>query len=291
MDLSKLKNRPAYPFETIAVAVSFSPRCLPVLAQAKYISDVLNASLLIIHIGEKSSEKEQKLDELMNTLGMDDSHNRVIWMEGEPVETILKLCKLNMVDLLVLGALEKENVLKFYLGSIARNISRKAKCSVLLLTNPTKQPLRYRKIVVNGVENPKTVHTIKTAFYFAKHVKAKDVTIVNEVNVPGLAMAMADDSTAPEAKEIKKHLNEDIEENIQSIVKKCDTGDINVFNKSIKGKPGYAISKYAKDKRADMLVINSPDTSLNLLDRIFAHDIEYVLAHLPCNLLIVHSRV
>lgn len=291
MDLAKLKKRPAYPFETIAVAVSFSPRCLPVLAQAKYISDSLNSSLLLIHIGEKSSEKEQKLDELMNKLGMDDTHYRVIWMEGEPVETILKLCKLNMVDLLVLGALEKENVLKFYLGSIARNISRKAKCSVLLLTNPTEQPLRYRKIVVNGVENPKTVHTINAAFYFANHVKAKDVTIVNEVNVPGLAMAMADDSTAPEAKEIKKHLNEDIEENIQSIVKKCDTGDINVFNKSIKGKPGYAISKYSKDKRADMLVINSPDTSLNLLDRIFAHDIEYVLAHLPCNLLIIHSRV
>lgn len=291
MDLSKLKKRPAYPFETIAVAVSFSPRCLPVLAQAKYLSDSLNSSLLLIHIGEKSSEKEQTLDELMGKLGMDDSHYRVIWMEGDPVDTILKLCKLNMVDLLVLGALEKENVLKFYLGSIARNISRKAKCSVLLLTNPTEQPLKYRKIVVNGVENPKTVHTINTAFYFAKHVKAKDVTIVNEVNVPGLAMAMADDSTAPEAKEIKKHLNEEGEENIQSIVEKCDTKDLNVFNKSIKGKPGYAISKYAKDRKADVLVINSPDTSLNLLDRIFAHDIEYVLAHLPCNLLIVHSRV
>ncbi|MFY9307967.1 MAG: universal stress protein [Bacteroidia bacterium] len=291
MDLSKLKKRPAYPFETIAVAVSFSPRCLPVLAQAKYLSDVLNASLLLIHIGEKSSEKERQLDDLMSKLGMDDSHYRVIWMEGEPVETILKLCKLNMVDLLVLGALEKENVLKFYLGSIARNISRRAKCSVLLLTNPTEQPIRYRKIVVNGVENPKTVHTISTAFYFAKHVKAKDVTIVNEVNVPGLAMAIADDSTAPEAKEIKKHFNEEVEEHIQSIVKQCDTADINVMNKSVKGKPGYAISKYAKDRKADVLVINSPDTNLNLLDRIFTHDIEYILAHLPCNLLIVHSRV
>ena len=291
MDLSKLKKRPAYPFETIAVAVSFSPRCLPVLAQAKYLSDVLKASLLLIHIGEKSSEKERQLDDLMSKLGMNDSHYRVIWMEGEPVETILKLCKLNMVDLLVLGALEKENVLKFYLGSIARNISRRAKCSVLLLTNPTEQPIRYKKIVVNGVENPKTVHTISTAFYFAKHVKAKDVTIVNEVNVPGLAMAIADDSTAPEAKEIKKHFNEEVEEHIQSIVKQCDTADINVMNKSVKGKPGYAISKYAKDRKADVLVINSPDTNLNLLDRIFTHDIEYILAHLPCNLLIVHSRV
>ncbi len=291
MDLSKLKKRPAYPFETIAVAVSFSPRCLPVLAQAKYLADVLKATLILIHIGEKNSEKERQLDDLMNKLGMDDNHYRVIWMEGEPVETILKLCKLNMVDLLVLGALEKENVLKFYLGSIARNISRRAKCSVLLLTNPTEQPIRYKKIVVNGVENPKTVHTINTGFYLAKHLKSKDVTIINEVNVPGLTMAIADESTAPEAKEIKKHFNEEVEENIHSIIKKCDTEGINVTNKSIKGKPGYAISKYAKDRKADILVINSPDTHLNLLDRIFTHDIEYILAHLPCNLLIVHSRV
>lgn len=291
MDLSKLKKRPAYPFETIAVAVSFSPRCLPVLVQAKHLADALNATLLLIHIGEKNREKESRLDEYMSKLGLDDNRNRVIWMEGEPVETILKLCKLNMVDLLVLGALEKENVLKFYLGSIARNISRRAKCSVLLLTNPTEQAFKYKKMVVSGVENPKTVNTIKTTFYLAKHLKVKDVTIVNEMSVPGLAMAIADDSTAPEAKEIKKIFSDEVEENILSIVKSCDTQDINVINKSIKGKPGYAISKYAKDRKADILVINSPDTSLNLLDRIFAHDIEYILAHLPCNLLIVHSRV
>ncbi len=291
MDLSKLKKRPAYPFETIAIAVSFSPRCLPVLAEAKRLSDVLNAALILMHIGEKTSEKERHLDEMMSQVGMDDSRYRVIWMAGDPVDTILELCKLNIVDLLILGALEKENVIKFYLGSIARNISRRAKCSVLLLTKPSEQPLKYKKIVVSGVENPKTIHTISTTFYLAKHLKVKDVTIVNEMNVPGLAMAIADDSTAPEAKEMKKNLNEEMEATIQAIVEKCDTTDINVSNKSIKGKPGYAISKYAKDRKADLLVINSPDTHLNLLDRIFTHDIEYILAHLPCNLLIVHSRV
>lgn len=291
MDLSKLKKRPSHPFETIAVAVSFSPRCIHVLAEAKLLSETFKASLILIHIGEKTSEKEQHFDDLMNQVGMDDSHYRVIWMEGDTVDTILKLCKLNMVDLLILGALEKENVLKFYLGSIARNISRKAKCSVLLLTNPSEQLRKYKKIVVNGVENPKTIHTVSTAFYVAKHLNVKDVTIVNEMNVPGLAMAIADDSTLPEAKEIKKNLNEEMEESIHSIIEKCDTTGINVMNKSIKGKPGYAISKYAKDRKADLLVINSPDTHLNFLDRIFTHDIEYILAHLPCNLLIVHSRL
>ncbi|MGZ4118682.1 MAG: universal stress protein [Bacteroidia bacterium] len=287
MDLSKLKKRPSYPFETIAVAISFSPRCQYVLVEAKRLADILGSALLLIHIGDKTSEKERELDEMMAAVGINANHSRVIWMDGEPVDTILKLCKLNIVDLLVLGALEKENILKFYLGSIARNISRKAKCSVLLLTNPTDQLQKFKKFVVNGVENPKTIHTINTALYLAKNLKVKDVTIVNELQVPGIPM----DSTAPEAKELKKNITEEVVENLQSVIEKCDVGDIKVTDKIIKGKPGYAISKFSRDKKADLLVINSPDTHLNLLDRIFAHDIEYILADLPCNVLIVHSRV
>lgn len=291
MDLSKLKKRPSYPFETIAVAISFSPSCQSLLAEAKRLSDVLGASLLLLHIGDQTPEKEQKLDSIMDTVGLDPKRSRVIWMEGDPIDTILKLCKLNIVDLLVLGALEKENILKFYLGSIARNISRKAKCSVLLLTNPSDEPMKLKKIVVNGVENPKTIHTINTSLYLAKHLKVKDLNIVKEVDISGIAMAIADNTTAPQTKEIKKNITDESEETLQMIIDKCDIGEINVTDKIIKGKPGYAISKFAKDKRADLLVINSPDTHLNVFDRIFTHDIEYILADLPCNVLIIHSRV
>jgi nucleotide-binding universal stress UspA family protein len=291
MDLSKLKKRPSYPFETIAVAVSFSPRCEFLLAEAKRIADICGATLILLHVGEKTREKEQALDVMIANSGIDANKSRLIWMDGEPVDTILQLCKLNIVDLLILGALEKENFLKFYIGSIARNISRKAKCSVLLFTHPSTKPQKFKKIIVNGVDNPKTIHTINTALYVAKHFKVNDVTIVNEVEVPGLAMTIAEDSTAPQTKEIKKNFEEGSAETLQTIIEKCDVGNVNVTNKVLKGKPGYAISKYARDKNADLLVINSPDTNLNLFDRIFAHGIEYILADLPCNVLIVHSRV
>jgi len=144
---------------------------------------------------------------------------------------------------------------------------------------------------VNGVENPKTIHTINTALYLAKNFHIREVNIVNELDVPGLAMAIADDSTAPESRDIKKSFTEESEENLQQVLNKCDAGQVQVMHKTIKGKHGYAISKYARDKKADLLVINSPDTQLNVFDRIFTHDIEYILADLPTNVLIVHSRV
>lgn len=291
MDLSKLKNRPSYPFETIAVAVGFSPRLEAILSETKRLNEAIGARLIFIHVGEKTREKEHQLEALIDKLEFDRNNLRVIFMDGEPVETILSLCKLNIVDLLVLGALEKENVLKYYLGSVARSICRRAKCSVVLLTKPSTEANKFRKIVVNGVDNKKTIHTIKTAVYLAKRTKVKEITVVNEINNPALAMSMADSSTAPEATKIKKEIEETQNNRLHEVIEKCKIAEISFTEKNVKGKPGFAISKYARDKKADLLIINSPDQQLNVFDRIFTHDIEYILADLPCNLMIVHSRV
>lgn len=292
MDLSKLKKRPAYPFETIAVALGFTPRLEAVLAEATRLARSVNATLILMHVGEKTREKEEHLDRIIDKLAIDKMHWRLIWMEeGEPVDTILRLSKLNIVDLLIIGALEKENILKYYLGSVARNLSRKAKCSVLLLTHPSEENRKYRKFVVTGVDNPKTIHTINASIYLAKALGVKDITIVSEVHTPGLAMTMADSSSAPEASKIKKDIVEKESNKLHNLIDHCNAEGVKITEKTINGKPGFAIRNYAESKRADLLVINSPDTQLNILDRIFTHDIEYILEDLPCDVLIVHSRL
>jgi nucleotide-binding universal stress UspA family protein len=290
-DLSKLKGRSSFPFETIAVAISFSPTLEALLSEAKRITDTLHASLLLIHVGVKTREKETRLDKLINKLGIDEKKCRINWMDGEPVDTILRLCKLNVVDLLIIGALRKENLLKFYVGSVARKISRRAKCSVLLLTNPSEEAHKVKRFVVNAADSLKSVHTINTALYLAKSFQVKEITLVKEMHIPGLAMTMAEDSTAPEASKMKKDLAEEEELGMNIMIDQCDAGDIRMNEKYIKGKPGYAVRNYAESKKADLLVVNSPDKQMRLLDRIFTHDLEYILEDLPCDVLIVHSRI
>ncbi|MEK6616801.1 MAG: universal stress protein [Bacteroidota bacterium] len=301
-DLNKLKKRPSFPFETIAVGLAFSPRTEFILTEAKKIADACGSKLVFIHAGKKTKEKEKTLDDIFFKNNIEERKVKMIWVEGDVVDSLLKLCKLNIVDLLILGALEKENIIKFYLGSIARTISRKAKCSVLLLTNASSLPAEVsvqagtqkvkQKVIVNaGADHPKTIHSINTAFYFAKHIGVKEVTLVQEVHVPALAMAMAESSSAPEVTKIRKDFSEEETTKLHSMIAKCDTENLKINEKIIKGKPGYAIRQYAETKKADLLVINSPDLHLTFFDRIFTHDIEYILADLPCNLLIVHSRV
>lgn len=292
MDYSKLKNRPSWPFETIGVAVAFSPRLENLLSEAKILAGKFNASLVLMHVGERTRDNEHKLAELMAKVGIDEKKARVVWNDGEPVETLLHLSKLHIVDLLVIGALQKENLLRFYVGSTARQVARKAKCSVLLLTEPHLNGTRFRKMAVHITDSPKTIHTLNTAIYFARSNATKEIIAISETHQPGLAMTIADDSTAGEASRIKKEFRTEAQERVNELITSCNKEQkIEISEKQVSGKPGFATRQFAATKKADLLVINSPDVKYGLMDRIFTHDMEYILEDLPCNLLIVHSRV
>jgi nucleotide-binding universal stress UspA family protein len=274
---------PSCPIKSIAVALSFSSSCQSILAEAKHLSDVFNAALLLIHVGEKTTDKEKETQEMIDNLKINIHSGQLIWAEGKEVKTILEVCDKNNVDLLVLGAKIKENILQFYMGSVARKISRKAKCSVLLVTNPEATPQEYNRMVINGAEDSKTENTIDTALYFAEHLKTKEVYIVQELDIsPSL------DAQVQSLKQKKElQTNDSL---IRSIIKKHEGKSVQITSKIIKGKPGYAINKFAQTKKADLLVVHAPETQLNVIDRIFTHDMEYILANLPCNLLILHTR-
>ena len=70
MDLSKLKKRSSYPFETIVLAVAFTPRLDSILAETQRIVEAFGSSLILIHVGEKTNEKEELLDNLVSKTGM-----------------------------------------------------------------------------------------------------------------------------------------------------------------------------------------------------------------------------
>ena len=293
MDYAKLKRRPSYPIETIAVSVAFTPRLGVLLAEAHKLTQQLSATLLIIHIGEKTQEKEDYLEGAFHSLGINQNEFRIIWMEGDVVDTLLHVCKLNIVDLLILGALPKEQYWRLFAGSISRSICRKAKTSVLLLNDPLISIQHTKRVVVNGKDHPKTPHTINTAVYFLDAIGVKEFTVVTEIENSTLAMTMAEETTAPEALKIKKDFTQEELSRITPLLNqlKESRADFKINEKIIYGKAGYEIRSFAKKKHADLLIVNSSDRKLNMLDRLFTHGLEYILEDLPCNLLIVHSRV
>ena len=289
MNYHHLKKRPAFPFETIGVALAFSPRLPAILAEAKRLAEVFKAKIILIHVGKHSARREKELNDLLVKLNFQPHHYQTVWEDGHPVETILKACKENIVDLLIAGAVEKESIFRYYIGSVSREICRNAKCSVLMLTEPSLSGTRFNNIVINGVEHPKTNHTLGAAIYFAKEAHAESLNIVRELHLPALSMSTADSTQEPE--KVKQNFIDEENQKMKVLLEKLDSSGLSMSVHTVFGKTGYAISHFSKENNSDLLVINSPDHHYTLLDRIFTHDIEYILADIPCNLLLVHSRV
>ena len=271
----------------ILIGIAFSPNLKANLFEAIRLSNMFNAELIGVNVGDQSSEKEQQLQNLLKEAPAVKNTFNCIWQKGKPVDVILDTAINQQVDLLILGALQKEKIYKYYVGSIARELTRKAPCSVLLLIKPSIERIPCKHIVVNGLKDAKTKDTIKTAFQISKDLGCKRISIVEEISQAELAVKVSDDKTLKEATIAKEKLKNREDIRVKNILEEIDSKDIIVKTQSIFGRRGYSIGHYAKVKRADLLVMNAPTKTKYYLDRIFPHDIEYILSELPTDVLIV----
>ncbi len=270
----------------ILIGIAFSPNLKVNLFETIRLSNMFNAQLIGVHVGKKSNEKEKQLQELLNEAPKLKLPLKTVWQEGEPVDVILQTAQHENVDLLILGALQKEKLFKYYVGSIARKLTRKAPCSVLLLIKPSIKRIACKHIVVSGLQDHKTEETIKAAFSLSKKLECKRVTIVEEISQSKLNVMVNDDVSLRKKTLEKEQMQEQEDVRVKKMLQHIDTNDITIKTQGIFGRRGYSIGHYAKIKRADLLVISAPKKT-GILDRIFPHDIEYILSELPTDVLIV----
>ncbi len=273
-------------FDKLLIGIAFSPNLKSNIFEAVRLANMFDAELVGVHVGTKSDEKKIALKALLTEADALKKPFKTIWKEGNPVNVILETTISEKIDLLILGAIQKENLFKYYVGSIARKITRKAPCSILLLIKPSIIRVACKHIVVNGLQEEKTEETIKTAFQISNFLQCNKITIVEEVSQAELHVKVSDDKTLRKANIAKERLSNREDQRVKHILETIDNKNITVKTQSIFGKRGYSIGHYAKVKRADLLIMNAPN-KLGFFDRIFPHDIEYILSELPTDVLIV----
>ena len=281
------------PFSTIATAIAHSPNLEANIHESIRIKNSLAENLILIHVGKKTPEDEAKFISMINSAGGAAEEVEVVWREGDPVDVILEVAEERNVELIIAGAVPREGLLRYYMGSIARRLVRAPKCnsSILLMTNPSKMKTACGRIVVNGLDHPKTSDTIKKAVEVAGRFNARELVVVEEVEPSKIGARAEDDKSLAEVNEAKKRIGAKENERINNILKEVEViSDLRISQKCIFGKPGYVIGHYAEKYCADLLIMNSPDTKLGFLDRVFTHHLEYILSELPCDLLIVNSK-
>jgi nucleotide-binding universal stress UspA family protein len=277
------------PFKSIGIGVAFSPNLKANLFEAARLALFFESKLFLIHVGEPSEDKIKALKIILAPFKKDDLDYEVIFKSGNPVDVILKATEEQNIDLLILGALQRERFLRYYVGSIARKLTRRAKCSILLLIKPSVNRVPCQHIVVNGLKDPKTERTIASAFYVSNRLQAEKLTIVEEIKQEEIKVKVDDDISLRRTNIIKERIklreNARIKDIITHIPKEY-TENITIKTQPIFGKQGYSIGHYAQISRADLLIMNAP-TKMTFWDRLFPHDIEHILTELPTDVLIL----
>jgi nucleotide-binding universal stress UspA family protein len=274
-------------FNKIAVGVAFSPTSEAMLAETIRLAKLFNSEVLLIHVGHRTAEVEQRMNAMMEKCEALRDRVSVEWGSGDPVGVILDSCKKHHVDLLVTGALKKENLVQYYVGSIARKVLRKARCSVLTIINPSIESVSYKNVVVSAEDSPYIAEAISTACSITPNDNSAWVHVVKEVKLYGLSMAAADQHTEEEYDDVRQGLVKQEIENVKEIMQRIPHDGIRVNIKTVSGKSGFELSGFAQRKNAELLVIGAPPRRFSLIDRLFPHDMEYILADLPCTLLVV----
>ena len=275
---------------TLGLAIAFSPTAERMLAEAVALAERFKARLVLIHVGEHGEKEEQLLNLLLARHPFPSERLAVRWEKGDPARAILKVCDDEFIDLLVAGALKKENLLHYYLGTIARTIMRRAHCSVLLLTQPSPNPDGFKNVVVDAEDGPFVNETISLACQLCQAQNKAWVHVVRELKLYGLAMSASDQCSEDEYELIRQGLIKDEVEKVEGFLEKIPHGNLKINIKVISGKSGFELSQFAQRKQADLLVVGAPVRRFSLFDRVFTHDLEYIFADMPCNLLIVNSR-
>ena len=278
-----------HPFKTILFGFAFSPSLKVNVLETTRIAHFFNAKLILLHVGEKTSAKLTNIEEIIEGIEHKDLSIDIQWTEGKPYDVIMEACNSMNIDLLILGARQHENMFQFYVGSIARKLTRNVCCSVLLLIKPSALRIPCKHVVVNGLDAPDTPLAITDAFYVANALGAQQLTIVEEILPREIQVTVEDDRTLKKANIVKERLKNREEFRVRKIISSLPsslTDNVKVKTQSIFGKRGYSIGHYAEVVRADLLVMNAP-TKTGLLDRIFPHDLEHILSDLPTDLLII----
>jgi len=279
-------------FKKILVGFAFSPNLKANIFTSLRLADSLKAEIFFIHVGKKTSVKEKTFEEILEDSPVQPKLIKVLWEEGGPIPTILKMCEKNKIDLLLLGAVQRENVLRFYVGSIAREITRKAPCSVLLLIKPSIEEVPSKHVVVNALNEPNTEKTIRAAFEFSSLMDIPNVTLVGEISQSKVNVTADDDESLKKVTEIKEGIENEEKNRYDEILKNIPDSlkeNKKIQSQSIFGARGYSIGHYARVVRADLLVLNSETKRSSFISRIFPKDLEHILSELPTDVLIIKN--
>lgn len=270
------------------VAAAFSPRAMAVLNESQRLLAMLKMTPIIVHVGEASKENSAKLEKtIAESYFSNISDIKLELRNGDPEVVLLEAAREHHAELIIAGAMPRESIFKFHIGSVGRNLARLAPCSVLLYANPTDEPRGMRKIH-HAVEYHKTADVgVDLSARLAAMTGARDLYYTHAFRIPDSYLKKKKEITPEDYKKI--YTQQDLK--LEKYLAKQVTWEVAYHAQSVLDKDQFPSLAFTRDISADLFVINAPKKQSGLWNRLFPDDLEQTLQELPCSLLIARKAI
>ena len=179
------------------------------------------------------------------------------------------------------GALEKEAVLRQFLGDVARRLVREATCSVMLFTKPEQDPKPFCRIVLMAEYSDHGRAALHKALRLAALEQCEKLFVVRVYTTFDAARAKAGKRSAQSANQPARTLEEE-EIALEQFIDSAGQTDVPIEARCIRGNTGYAVLDFVQSVDATMLIVpDNPD-----IPGLPVH-IEWVTDVIPCNLWVI----
>lgn len=268
-------------YRSVAVASAFSPRFMQVVSEGKRISERFGSVLSLIYVGERTEETTARFTEVLGRLKL-PLDSLIHYQQGDPAAAIITAATAHKVELLVAGALEKEAVLRPFLGDVARRLVREATCSVMLFTKPETEPKPLRRIVFMAEYSDHGRAALQRTLRLAELEQSERVYVIRVYTTFDAVRAKRQRRAAKSGKQLARTLEEE-EAALEEFIDSAGPTDVGIEARCIGGNTGYAASDFVQSVEANLLVVPIEPTKSAPLPPHAA----WVTDVIPCNLWII----
>ena len=269
-------------YRSIAVASTFSPRFVQVLAEAKRIRNRFDANLSLIYVGQCNEETTKKFGGALTQLAL-PADTKIHYQEGEPATAILRAAADNHIDLIVAGALEKQVILRPFLGNVARRLVRDADCSVMLFIHPDHEPKRMKKLVFVADYSEQGERAFRMALHLAERERCECLYAIRVYTTFDEARASRRGRSAG-SDEPARTLEEE-EAALEKFILAAGKTEVPIEARCVRGNTSYAASDFVQAVEADLLAV--PILPQAGTEKKLPAQIAWVTDVIPCNLWVI----
>jgi nucleotide-binding universal stress UspA family protein len=255
------------------------------IAEVKILSVLFESNVVFIHVGVPLQEQMKIFSGLLDKHGFHEIGYKIVFREGDVQKVIWDVCGEEKIDLLVSGALRKEPLQKQYFGSIARGLARNPKGPVMLVPEPQLPTKPITQIIIS-VEDDNPVSVLELGLEFSRKIPGSKIFFVKESVLKSAPQSLKQYYNEDEYRDAYNKLINQEKDYISRMMEPFNTEGLQISTRIVFGQSGTGLVEFAREIGADLIIDAHPETKHGILDRLFPHDVEYILLNLPCRLLL-----